>query len=262
MNKNVNEVVKMFGDKNTVDTFVALFELDDEKFDSIYPQIKKELEHIYESKQLETNIKDLLNEYDFSDIESELQPVKEAIALIKEDETLSENKKEILIDIFDNSVNKVLDYCANPRERVKVKVKKLNENAILPKYAHDTDAGADITSIEDIEILSGETKLIKTGLALEIPTGYEVQVRPRSGLSLKTSLRIANAPGTIDSSYRGEVGIIIDNIGKETIKINKGDKVAQLLIAPTPMMIFEEIDELSDTDRGKGGFGSTGVNNE
>jgi len=94
-------------------------------------------------------------------------------------------------------------------------------------------------------------------LRLAIPKGYEIQVRPRSGLSLKTNLRIANAPGTIDADYRGELCILMSNIGTKPYTINAGDKVAQLVIAPTPMMVFEETSISTETDRGEGGFGST-----
>ena len=116
---------------------------------------------------------------------------------------------------------------------------------------------ADIFAAEEIIIKPNETQMVRTGIQVAIPVGYEIQIRPRSGLSFKTGLRIANTPGTIDSDYRGEVGVIMTNIGKtdETIKV--GDKIAQMVISPVPMIKWVETDVLSETERGEGGFGST-----
>lgn len=148
------------------------------------------------------------------------------------------------------------------RKNIKVKITKLNPDAIIPEYAHPTDAGCDVCAIEETKIEAGETKIVKTGLAIAVPAGYEVQVRPRSGLSLKSPLRIANAPGTIDADYRGEVGIIVTNTGDIPYVVDKGMKIAQFLIAPTPMIQWvsvNSVEELGSTNRGAGGFGSTGV---
>ena len=149
---------------------------------------------------------------------------------------------------------------------VLVKVKKLShydESFALPSYETSGAAGADVRaslgSGEKILIRPGERVLVPTGLSVEIPSGYEIQVRPRSGLSFKTGLMVVNAPGTIDSDYRGEVKIILGNLGKEDEVINHGDRVAQLVLAPVTQAFYEaSIDDLSDTDRGTGGFGSTG----
>ena len=145
---------------------------------------------------------------------------------------------------------------------MKVKIKKLHEDAIIPKYQTSGAAGFDLHALEDVYIPAGHTKLIKTGLSFEIPHGFELQIRPRSGLSLKTKLRVANSPATIDSDYRGDVGIIVDNIENKdnvfsSLQINKGDRIAQGVICPIIQAEFEESDELSDTSRGSGGFGST-----
>ena len=135
--------------------------------------------------------------------------------------------------------------------------RKITEDAVLPTYAHDTDAGADIYAVEDYKLAPHSTTIVKTGLKIAIPAGYEIQIRPRSGLSLKTNLRIANAPGTIDAEYRGEVGVIVENTGNLTATISKGDKIAQMVVMPVPMIKWEEVDELSQTSRGEGGYGST-----
>lgn len=182
-----------------------------------------------------------------------------------------------------------------------VNIKKLHEDAVMPKYAHEGDAGVDLVAIEDVIIEPEETALVKTGLAFELPDGYEMQIRPRSGITLKTKLRVQL--GTVDSHYRGEVGVIIDNTAQvkpwgidlnekeieylrnyvvETIDgehitqswftsdetldstyiIRKGDRIAQAVIAPVSRAQFTEIDTLGETSRGEGGFGSSGVNAE
>jgi len=158
---------------------------------------------------------------------------------------------------------------------LRVKIKRLNESVELPRYAKPGDAGFDLVAAEDVTIEPGETKVIPTGLAFEIPPGYELQVRPRSGISRKTFLRVVL--GTVDSGFRGEVGVIVSNtsyLGNSiTLGINddhgicasvnygikKGDRIAQGVIAPVETAHFVEVDELSDSERGTGGFGSTGT---
>lgn len=140
-----------------------------------------------------------------------------------------------------------------------VQIKKSNEDINIPKYQHNGDAGFDFESSEDVIIAPNETKLIGTGLFMKIPFGFELQIRPRSGLSLKTKLRVANSPGTIDSTYTGEIKIIMDNIGKQNEFIKKGDRIAQGVLSTVKQAIFVEVEELEKTDRGVGGFGSTGV---
>nr|UWI49001.1 dUTP diphosphatase [Clostridioides difficile] len=139
-----------------------------------------------------------------------------------------------------------------------LKVKKLNDDAIIPNFAHKGDAGMDLYSIEEVVIPSGETKLIKTGICIELPAMTEAQVRPRSGLALKHSITVLNTPGTIDEGYRGELKIILINHGKNDFKVEKHMKIAQMVVKPIYEINIEEVQELSDSERGKGGFGSTG----
>lgn len=139
-----------------------------------------------------------------------------------------------------------------------LKIKKLNEEAIIPNFAHKGDAGMDLYSIEELVIPSKETRLIKTGISIQLPKNTEAQVRPRSGLALKHSITVLNTPGTIDEGYRGEIGIILINHGKEDFVVTKGMKIAQMVIKPIYDINIEEVEELDDTDRGQGGFGSTG----
>lgn len=143
--------------------------------------------------------------------------------------------------------------------RVPVKTKKLHPDAVIPKYAKDGDAGFDFCAIHDEFIKPGETVIVQTGLAMAVPKGFELQVRPRSGMSVKTKLRVANSPGTIDSGYRGEIGIIIENTGDIEIGVRKGDRIAQGVIGLVPVATFQETEELDETQRGAGGYGSTGL---
>ena len=141
---------------------------------------------------------------------------------------------------------------------MKLKVKKLCNEAILPIYANKGDAGMDLFSISEHLLKPGERCLVSTGLGFEIPEGYEIQIRPRSGLALKKGISLVNTPGTIDAGYRGEVGIIIINHGNEEFEIKKGDKIAQAVINRFEIGEIEEVDLLGETERGSGGFGSTG----
>ena len=145
---------------------------------------------------------------------------------------------------------------------MRVRIKKLHPDAVIPTYATTGAAGFDLVAIEDLEMYPGQTKLIKTGLAFEIPEGYEIQVRPRSGLSLKTMLRVANSPGTIDADFRGEACVIMHlqegGVFQLSSWIRKGDRIAQGVLCPIIQASFLEVDELNSTVRGAGGFGSTG----
>ncbi|MBQ1971451.1 MAG: dUTP diphosphatase [Treponema sp.] len=136
------------------------------------------------------------------------------------------------------------------------------EGAIIPEYKTSGAAGADVCAFlsEPVVIKSGEFAMIPTGLSFAIPEGYEIQVRPRSGLAAKNGVTVLNTPGTIDSDYRGEVKVILINHGKDSFTVNNGDRIAQLIVAPVTQGVFEKTDELDSTERGEGGFGSTGVN--
>ncbi|MFL1672657.1 dUTP diphosphatase [Paenibacillus dendritiformis] len=164
-----------------------------------------------------------------------------------------------------------------------VKIKRLHPDAVIPKYATELAAGFDLVAVEDVVIAPGETKLISLGFAVEIPEGFEMQVRPRSGVTLKTKLRVGNSPGTIDADFRGEVKVIVDNISRDdwsnaarridnsydestrdkcvagSYIIRKGDRIAQGVIAPVYRADFIIVDHLGETERGDGGFGSTGA---
>lgn len=199
-----------------------------------------------------------------------------------EDITISEMKQDMIntynlfADAFENEefgglpqdrVDYFLDFLASLRDKclelperkvIEIIYEKTDENVILPTYSHNTDAGADVYANEEVEIAGNSTVIVKTGLKVAIPVGWEIQVRPRSGMSVKTPIRIANAPGTIDSGYRDEIGIICHNTSSYPYTIHKGDRIAQFILAQSPMISWKEgkVDIISG-DR-KGGFGSTG----
>ena len=193
----------------------------------------------------------------------------------------SEEKQSFLKSLITTIQNTIEMTKAKKNKRIQIPIEKCNDDAVIPSYACLNDAGMDIYSVEDCVINPGESKLVHTGLKCAIPEGYELQVRPRSGMSLKTKVRIANAPGTIDTGYRGEIGVIVDNI-EPPIKdityhfedkkpvidsilhgapytINKGDRIAQFILQEIPGAQFVEVPSVIEIgeDRG-GGFGHSG----
>ncbi len=141
---------------------------------------------------------------------------------------------------------------------VTVKIKLLNKKAKVPKYAHSGDSGLDLFSVENKLLLPGESTLIHTGLMIELPTGFEAQIRTRSGLALRHKIIVLNSPGTIDNNYRGEINIILINHGKKEYFVKEGSKIAQMVITPVWIAHIVKVDDLSSTNRGEKGFGSSG----
>lgn len=197
-----------------------------------------------------------------TDIENDREGLYTLVKHMKETEHFSERKirlldkiVEITMSIYDKAIE------TGMRETVLISVELCKPNAKLPTYAHEYDAGFDIYLPEDFTIKAHEYgKIAPTGLKMAIPTGYELQIRPRSGNSVKTTLRIANTPGTIDCGYCNEIGIICDNIGGEDLEFKKGDRIAQGIIAISPKGIFNQVDDImtiAGANRG-GGYGSTG----
>ena len=260
MKKEVNEKLEAlfaYDTNDTLDQLLSLLELPDEQFDALYPSIQQKLDLVFASEEFQQDTLKAFKLTGHGSIEEERAAALEVIDEIAADDTLSRSKRDFLTSLIEGSVVSIINLIEVPRERVKVQIKKLSEDAVIPQYAHKTDAGADVYAIEDVTLKPHETQLIKTGISVAIPVGYEIQVRPRSGLSLKTGLRVANAPGTIDSDYRGEVCVIMTNTANLSQTINKGDKIAQLVISAVPMIDWVEVDELDSTERGEGGFGST-----
>ena len=143
---------------------------------------------------------------------------------------------------------------------VKLLIKKLQKNIILPEYKTVGSSGMDLMANvkQKIRILPGEKKIIPTGIMVAIPKQYEIQIRPRSGLAAKKGISILNTPGTIDSDYRGEIKVILINFGKNIFEVNKNDRIAQMIVCPVIKVELEEVENLPETVRGIGGFGSTG----
>lgn len=141
---------------------------------------------------------------------------------------------------------------------MRLQVKRLDPQAILPSYAHAGDAGLDLFAVEATVIAPGAATLVRTGIAVALPSGTEAQVRPRSGLALRHSITVLNTPGTIDEGYRGEIGVILINHGAAEFAVERGMKVAQLVVSPRLHVEVAEVDDLEDTVRGARGFGSTG----
>lgn len=135
----------------------------------------------------------------------------------------------------------------------------LEEGATLPRYQTSGSAGLDVCTNDDFELKPLERKLVGTGLRIAVPLGYEAQIRPRSGLAIKHGISMVNSPGTIDSDYRGEIKLIMINFGEKVVSFNRGERVAQLVICPVVRVELQEVVTLDETDRGIGGFGSTGV---
>ena len=148
-------------------------------------------------------------------------------------------------------------------ETVEIEVVRLAHahDLALPDYATAAAAGADLLAAidQDIELAPLERKIVPTGISIALPVGFEAQVRPRSGLAAKNGVTLVNSPGTIDADYRGEIGVILINLSKETFRISRGMRIAQLVVAPPARAVWREVSELDRTARGAGGFGSTGV---
>jgi dUTP pyrophosphatase len=263
MNNDFMNLLNSSVDKDSLGQFMAFVEMKDEEFDAMWPMFKNSFKNMIRSEKFQNEQREaLLSVPDVSvdQIKAEKEFYKEMLDEIMEEPDLSDNKKEFFSLLFSSITDTHEDLIKSNRTSVDVKIVKLNKDATIPEYAHPTDAGADVFAVEETRLEPGETKIVKTGIAVAVPAGYEIQVRPRSGLSLKSGLRIANAPGTIDADYRGEIGIIMTNTNGIPYVIDKNMKIAQLVIAPTPMIrwnVVKSVEELGTTERGEGGFGST-----
>ena len=285
--------IKNFNNKDTLldETLAAFAELisqPDDVFDQLAPIILQEVVKSFDDKAL---CQKLVEEFDTEYINQDIDEVKEKqIEAIKQAfSEYSENKVDFLVRLVTISFNIYKREKSNEKGSITIPI-ELSEMAQIPTYFYDGDSGMDVRAIEDIDIAPGETKLIDTGIKVAIPKGYEIQVRAKSGRSLKTKLRMGNSIGTIDSNYRGSIGIIAENIepkikdiGYEeiwntetgnidhlkikyidygsTIHIAKGEKIAQLVLCKVEKANFVQVDNINDIPsdgRADGGFGSTG----
>lgn len=237
------------------EAFSFIFSMPDDLFRQIYPSMKEEfLKTIksgeYQKEQIEKGASQ-------EEIDRSLQNLLSVKKEIDNYEGLSTEKIEYLNFIIDETINILLNIPY--RDKIKVQVEFCHPNAKEPTYANPDDAGCDVYAVETTALEPGETKIIPTGLKVAIPTGWMISVRPRSGMSAKTGIRVANSPGTVDARYRNEVGIILHNTGNEIYTVNEGDRIAQFVIEPAPMIVFEQVDSVASIgqDRG-GGFGHSG----
>ena len=283
---NLAEVLNKDGISNFED-IAAILTLEDEEFKAISELILIETEKALSDSNNKKKKKKEMQMYGLS--QEEL--VNEYANLMGALDTLKSEMKEDRVDFLKRYIglmtNAFTEDMPIGKKTIEIPV-EVSEGVEIPKYVHIGDAGIDIRATKDYNIDPGETVLVKTGLKVAIPQGYEIQVRPRSGLSLKTKMRVANTPGTIDSNYRGEIGIIIDNIEPPikdityepilnedgTIKelnitsilhgapchIQKGDRIAQLVLTEVPTAHFYKVENIGifDSDRGEDGFGSSG----
>ena len=283
---NLADVLNKDGINNFED-IAAILSLEDEEFGAISEIMLMETEKALKDSNNKILLKKEMELYGLT--QEEL--INEYSNLMSKLDTLKKEMKEDRVDFLKRYIGLITNAFTEDMPAgtkiIEIPV-ELSEGVEIPKYTHIGDAGIDVRALEDYDILPGETKLIKTGIKAAIPQGYEIQVRPRSGLSLKTKMRVANTPGTIDSSYRGEIGIIIDNIDPPikdityepvlnedgTVKklnitsilygapchIQKGDRIAQLVLSEVPLAHFYQVDNIGifDSERGENGFGSSG----
>lgn len=277
----------LFGEGG-IESIAAMLSLPEEQFQVLRPIVEQELEKSLNNVGDKLILTQALNANG-----SKAEDLVEAFELIAEQidtqmaAEMSKQKRDFLKHLMANICNAISDTEGIAKKIVRIPIELCHPDAKIPTYANATDAGMDVYALEDITIHPGETVLVKTGLKVAIPVGYEIQVRPKSGRALKTKMRVANSPGTIDSGYRDEIGIIIDNIeppikditytselvdGKPVYTITsilhgsdmfitKGEKFAQLVLSEKPKAAFYEVDSVSkiENDGRNGGFGSTGL---
>ena len=238
--------------------FNTIQNLPDESVELILPQIEDEFKKLVEEQDLvnKTKTEFLQEGYTLADIKA----LKQSYDDIAEDyfkivKPTSPKGRYIsaLVGVYKGILDKIAQEGFS--RTVNIKVLKETEDAVLPTYAHFGDAGADLYANEEVDIQPNEVKVVQTGLKVEIPDGYEMQIRPRSGMSTKTP--ILGILGTVDSGYRGPLGVMLYNHGDIPYRVQKGDRIAQAVIAPTYHGNFLISDSLSETERGEGGFGST-----
>lgn len=260
----------------------ALLNLPDDQFALLAPVFLEELEKSFNNPNDQLMMAQAMNAAGLTveDIQDEYLRLCEEIDS-KMVGAISAQKLDFIKQMIGFTYNAAAATEGISKRKVLVPIELCDERAKVPTYAHVTDAGLDIYTIEDVVIHPGETKLLRTGIKVAVPQGYELQIRPKSGRSLNSKLRISNSPSTIDSGYRGEVGIIVDNIdpfirsakiGEDgrlseveygsDIVIAAGEKIAQLVLSEVPRVVFYEVKNISDYEsdgRGEGGYGSTGV---
>lgn len=276
----LNEIENINPNLGGFEELAALLSLSEEQFALLAPIFLNELEKSFNNVNDQLTMVQAMN---IAGIRAE-DAEKEYLEICKQIDTqmvdtLSVQKRDFIKQLLGLTYNAVSEAEGVAKRHVLIPIEYCHPDAKMPTYAHLSDAGMDVYLTEDVVIHPGETKVLPTGIKCALPLGYELQVRPKSGRSLKSKLRISNAPGTIDAGYRDEIGIIVDNIdpvirsadmddtgrlynvlwGSDII-LEKGEKIAQLVLSEVPKVIFYEVENVSsiENDGRKGGFGSTG----
>lgn len=281
---SLKEVINL--DENAeemLDSLIRLLSMPDDEFAILAPSIMQNYQQSLNNPDDKLMLVQNLNANGMKaeDLMIDLESITKEI----EDSPISREKRDFLIEMVASIVNVINDTEGIAKRIVPVAIEFCNENAKRPEYAHISDSGMDVFALEDITINPGQTVLVPTGIKVALPAGFELQVRPKSGRALKTKLRVANTPGTIDQGYRDEIKIIIENIDPPIRSINingknpedcftlgdiefgspytigKGEKFCQLVLAEVPKVSFYEVNSVMevDTENRGGGFGSTGL---
>lgn len=251
--------------QSLVDVVAEVTKLDDETISNSFPLLRESIEQIYNHELKEKAINQLVTELDNQRLNrkeaaASLEAAKSGLIEILHLDELTTIQREAvdmmlqpLYETFDEGLKRYHLY------NIELPI-KLEKNAQVPTYAHDTDAAADLYALEDVT-LDGNTKgnKIHTGVSIQLPEGWLAMILPRSSMGAKTPLRLSNSVGLIDSGYRGELGVLYDNISDVPYEIKAGDRIAQLLVMPSYRFQAKVVESLEDSDRGEGGFGSTGV---
>lgn len=273
---SLEEIVQSSDNKEIFETISKLMTMPDEEFVVIAPNILQSFQQSLNNPTDKIALAQSLNASGIraDELVSNIEAVMEEINKL----SVSVQKRDFLKEIISSLVNTINDTEGIAKRYVSIPIEFCNENAKMPQYAHLDDSGMDVYALDDVTIHPGETVLVPTGIKIALPPGFEVQVRPKSGRALKTKLRVANTPGTIDAGYRDEIKVIVENIeapikditiedGKVTsilygsdFTIGKGEKFAQLVLMEVPKAAFYQVDSVQELgeDRG-GGFGSSGI---
>ena len=262
--------------KESLELMGTLLVMEDEDFDKVKDSVLDAMREGVSRQENRQLYATLVKQNGFSK-EQYVEELKKIDSLVDtEMPDFSESKRDFMKQFFSICYNAIIDSFDVDKRAIQIPIEICNPEAKIPTYAHKGDAGMDVYSTIDVTIAPGETKLIPLGFKVAIPEGYELQVRPRSGFSLRTHLRVANAPGTIDSGYRDEVGIILHNCAPTiqdfgdgraetclygpSYTISKGDRIAQLVLQAVPTALFIKTPDISKIGEDRnGGFGSTGV---
>ena len=273
---NFMENAEQMFSKESLELMGTLLVMEDEDFDKVKDSVLDAMREGVSRQENRQLYATLVKQNGFSK-EQYIEELKKIDSLVDtEMPDFSESKRDFMKQFFSICYNAIIDSFDVDKRAIQIPIEICNPEAKIPTYAHKGDAGMDVYSTIDVTIAPGETKLIPLGFKVAIPEGYELQVRPRSGFSLRTHLRVANAPGTIDSGYRDEVGIILHNCAPTiqdfgdgraetclygpSYTISKGDRIAQLVLQAVPTALFIKTSDISKIGEDRnGGFGSTGV---